>query len=654
VADTNRVFINFEGIDGSGKTTQFKLLQERLQAAGYDIEVFDFPQYDKPSSHFVRKYLNGEYGPAAEISPYTASLFFALDRYESAADIKRALEQGKIVLANRYVAANMAHQGSKLINPADQRGFFVWEDSLEFQLLGIPRPTLNIFLRVSAEVSKKLIDDRAKERGMQLDEHEKDTDHLRKTVAAYDVLCKLFPKDFAVIESTAKGKMLNVKDVNDRIWQLIKPLLPTVHHRISETPTLKMEKTNTVNAPEVLKKSNQELAGYEIFLEIDNISLLAAAEIELNQSLQVSIERAWKKSQEFYTPTNLPAEISKQYDSYMLEISDNYQAMNTKVDNYFKNHAAGPDSKLQTKKAIDLAIPMAALTSIKIGGSKTNIKSLIDDLRTHSLEEIRLIAVRLQDQAHQTDPEIFSKEIDKGDNSKPEQLKETIARIAQTHFPQLLSDSSEEVSLLHTSPRNEFELIVAGVYSHTTLAPEKIIAEIESWPYGQKKETLTTLIRESWREILPQARYRLDLVSDRVTLQEMIEDKVIEDVKIQQPTPRFGYNVAQVIEEIGADDLYMECFDSSLTLFSVVQEAGKEEVGGYCTLQGHKIRAQFTVSASSLVTPNRRKGYALLMNQIKEKVAENHPLIAAELTKLASEPAKHSKSGRRKKRSKKS
>src|SRR5689334_7516431 len=94
------IFVVLEGSDGSGKGTQFKLLAERLQAIGHDIAVFDFPRYDQPSSHFVQKYLNGEYGTATAVSPYAASLFFALDRFEAGPEIKKAIDEGKVVLAN--------------------------------------------------------------------------------------------------------------------------------------------------------------------------------------------------------------------------------------------------------------------------------------------------------------------------------------------------------------------------------------------------------------------------------------------------------------------------------------------------------------------------------------------------------------------------
>ena len=96
------LFVALEGTDGSGKTTQFKKLKDRLEKEGREVEVFDFPQYEQDSSFFVKEYLNGKYGSQQDVGPYTASLFFALDRYQASAKIREALEQGKIVLTNRF------------------------------------------------------------------------------------------------------------------------------------------------------------------------------------------------------------------------------------------------------------------------------------------------------------------------------------------------------------------------------------------------------------------------------------------------------------------------------------------------------------------------------------------------------------------------
>jgi dTMP kinase len=114
MADQKGIFIVIEGSDGSGKGTQFRLLTERLRAVGYEVEIFDFPRYHKTSSHFVQRYLNGDYGPAKDISPYTASLFFALDRFEAAPAIRKALNQGLpialLVQTWRTKAANLRIQ----------------------------------------------------------------------------------------------------------------------------------------------------------------------------------------------------------------------------------------------------------------------------------------------------------------------------------------------------------------------------------------------------------------------------------------------------------------------------------------------------------------------------------------------------------------
>ena len=132
------VFIVIEGSDGSGKATQAKLIRDRLEAAGYTVETFDFPRYDQPSSYFVKRYLEGAYGQSYEVGPYTSSLFYALDRFEAAPQIREALQQGKIVISNRFTGSNMAHQGTKIGNAEQRRGFFIWLDNLEFEMLRIP------------------------------------------------------------------------------------------------------------------------------------------------------------------------------------------------------------------------------------------------------------------------------------------------------------------------------------------------------------------------------------------------------------------------------------------------------------------------------------------------------------------------------------
>lgn len=217
------VFIVIEGTDGSGKSTQFELLTKRLENAGYDIATFKFPQYTEPSSYFVKQYLNVVYGSVDQVGPYTASLFYALDRYAAAEQVRAALAQGKVVIVDRYTGSNMAHQGTKFSHADQRRGFFIWLDNLEFEQLRIPRPDTNLVLHVPAEVSQQLLAKSEKHR----DIHEIDLEHLKRSVEVFNDLSQLFPKDFVRVDCVRGGELLPVETVNNLLWEKIFPLLPT-------------------------------------------------------------------------------------------------------------------------------------------------------------------------------------------------------------------------------------------------------------------------------------------------------------------------------------------------------------------------------------------------------------------------------------------
>jgi len=250
------IFIVLEGTDGSGKETQCKRLAGRLSKEGYEVAVFDFPQYGQPSSFFVQQYLNGKYGTAEEVGPYTASLFYALDRYAAAARIREALSQGKVVLANRFVGSNMAHQGTKFRHAEERRGFFIWLDNLEFEMLRIPRPTRSFVLRVPAETAQSLVDGKG-QRGYtdkKRDLHEADINHLKRSVEVYDDMCRLFPNDFTRIDCTREHKLLDVPTVHEIIWQKVRPLLPP-------RPRKKTAGANTPSRPAVRQEAPATPAG---------------------------------------------------------------------------------------------------------------------------------------------------------------------------------------------------------------------------------------------------------------------------------------------------------------------------------------------------------------------------------------------------------
>lgn len=221
-------FIVIDGTDGSGKATQLKELVRRLKKNGYSVKTFDFPQYDKESSYFVRQYLNGKYGLAHEVGPYRASVFYAMDRFDVGEQIKHWIKDGYAVVSNRYVSANMGHQGSKIPKASEQKKYFRWLDNLEYGLLEIPRPDLTVVLHVTPEISQELVDkkgNRAYVGGTKRDIHEADREHLRRAEQTYLRMVETFPGDFRLVECVREGRIMPVPEIAEKVWQTVKPVL---------------------------------------------------------------------------------------------------------------------------------------------------------------------------------------------------------------------------------------------------------------------------------------------------------------------------------------------------------------------------------------------------------------------------------------------
>lgn len=212
-----------EGTDGSGKSLQTELLLNRLKQEGHDVEQISFPQYGKPSAFLVEQYLNGEFGTAQEVGPYRASILYAVDRFAAAPQIRQWLDAGKIVIANRYVASNMGHQGGKIEAVDERQKYFDWNYDLEYTILGIPKPDVNIILHVTPEISQQLVDkkgDREYLKGKKRDIHEDDLKHLSDAEQAYLHIAKLYP-EFDLIECVEQNKMLPPDVIHKKVWKKI-------------------------------------------------------------------------------------------------------------------------------------------------------------------------------------------------------------------------------------------------------------------------------------------------------------------------------------------------------------------------------------------------------------------------------------------------
>ena len=208
--------IVIEGTDGSGKSTQFRLLTEAVEQAGYEFRKLVFPQYKEESSALIRMYLGGQFGDKpSDVNAYAASAFYAEDRYASYKKVwGQWYEEGGLVLSDRYTTSNAVHQASK--EPEAGRAEFLrWLYEFEYDKLGLPRPDLTIYLDVPTAYTEQLMRAREAATGTSADIHEQDLGYLAtcremgRTAAEY--------YGWTVIHCVRDGKMRSIEEIHEEI-----------------------------------------------------------------------------------------------------------------------------------------------------------------------------------------------------------------------------------------------------------------------------------------------------------------------------------------------------------------------------------------------------------------------------------------------------
>ena len=216
--------IVIEGTDGSGKSTQFGLLTQRMTEENRAFRKLVFPRYAEPSSALIRMYLGGEFGtdPHA-VNSYAASAFYAVDRYASyKQDWGNWYEQGGLVLSDRYTTSNAVHQASK--EPEENRAEFLrWLYEFEYDKLGLPRPDLTIYLDVPTEYTEKLMRGREAATGTQADIHEKDLAYLATCRQMGRAAAEYY--GWTVIQCVRDGQMRTIEDIHQEICGHVKACL---------------------------------------------------------------------------------------------------------------------------------------------------------------------------------------------------------------------------------------------------------------------------------------------------------------------------------------------------------------------------------------------------------------------------------------------
>ncbi|MDY5874526.1 MAG: thymidylate kinase [Bacilli bacterium] len=214
-----------EGTDCSGKETQSKLLEERLNSIGKKCVRFDFPNYESPTGKIIGGAYLGkpEIGPsffkegAVNVEPHVVCLYYAADRKYAMPEIEKYLNDDYYVILDRYTTSNLAHQGSKIHDKDERFNMYQWIDKLEYWLLGLPKPDKTIFLHVPLENTLELRKNRKS-----IDEHEKSPEYLKRAEESYLELSELYNWD--KIECIRNNKLRSVEDINNEIMKIIEKM----------------------------------------------------------------------------------------------------------------------------------------------------------------------------------------------------------------------------------------------------------------------------------------------------------------------------------------------------------------------------------------------------------------------------------------------
>jgi len=219
VAKTARVrgkLIVFEGSDGTGKTTQSKLLISYLRKQQIPNAYISFPRYKSSLwGAMVRDYLDGKFGKVNEVDAKLASILYAGDRFSAKEQIEKWLDDGKTVVCNRYTGSNIAHMGAKIKNKNKRNEFVRWLTDLEYKENKIPGEDVVVLLHIPAPISQDLMRDRVR------DIHEEAIDYLKSVVSFYEELGEK-RKNWFRIECVENKKLLAPGEIAEKIIEQLK------------------------------------------------------------------------------------------------------------------------------------------------------------------------------------------------------------------------------------------------------------------------------------------------------------------------------------------------------------------------------------------------------------------------------------------------
>ncbi len=430
--------------------------------------------------------------------------------------------------------------------------------------------------------------------------------------------------------------------------------------------------------------SVQQLVGEHLVVE--NASNLLTKKLEwgrlasyLEQSTRYIYfdQKDSKGRYKYLIPKYLPKPLKQKYKTIMDDIFDNYSDMVRKLTDYVRQNSTVPEkerdiafngaTRAQACDAIRPVLPVATKSTVGIYASGQALESLIMHLLSDELPEARQTGESMLKESRKVIPTFLERA------DKPERGGATIAyrantyknmqEIANSQLNSNLGNVDEDVQLVDFWPRNELDLLPHMLYEHSTTSLKDIKKQLIDWSYDQKTEAFSAYMGERLNRrhrpgrALEIAHYSWDLICDYGIFRDLQRHRMVDSLEWQQLTPRYGFDIPELVEQAGLSEQFEYCFDKSAELYSIMQSEGFNLEAQYATLLGHRMRWKITYNAREAfhlhelrTSPQGHPGYRKLVKQMHDKLAEVHPMMAQcmkfvnkgedeELTRLAAERA---------------
>lgn len=216
--------IAIEGIDGAGKGTQAGRLVTALRETGLRVDSLQFPRYSATTfGAAIGDFLNGRFGSLNDVHPQLAAVLYAGDRFESRDLLLRMMEANDVVVLDRFVGSNLAHQSAKL-DGAARTALIEWIEKVEFDVFKLPRPKLTILIDMSSQMSRELVSRKAARdyTDQEADLQESDLPYLERVRRCYLALAHSRLEWRTVHGLSDDGSLRTIDDVGSEILSIVK------------------------------------------------------------------------------------------------------------------------------------------------------------------------------------------------------------------------------------------------------------------------------------------------------------------------------------------------------------------------------------------------------------------------------------------------